>query len=61
MKPDEIVVPGVMYAGLFDPAAAPGPDIAVNYAVWNRIYHGVPDGYRLPDLPVATLRLPGTG
>lgn len=61
MKPDEQVVPGAMFAGLFDPDAAPGPDLAVNYEVWNRIYHALPEGYKLPDLPVAMLRLPGAG
>ncbi|MFC3800630.1 hypothetical protein [Cohnella sp. GCM10012308] len=61
MTSDNILVPGALFAGLFDPAAAAGPDLDVNYEVWNRIYNAVPEGYKLPDLPVATLRLPGVG
>lgn len=50
-------VPGGLYADLFDPSAT-GPDRAVSYEVWNRIYNAVPEDYRLPDIPVVTLQLP---
>ncbi|MDI4646014.1 hypothetical protein [Cohnella hashimotonis] len=61
MTPDNMLVPGALFAAIFDPEAAAGPDLAVNYEVWNRIYHSVPEDYKLPDLPIVTLRLPVVG
>ncbi|CAI6032111.1 hypothetical protein [Cohnella sp. JJ-181] len=57
MNIGDLYVPGDLFSDLFEPVAS-GPSLPVNYAVWQKICQQVPDGYKLPDLPVATLTLP---
>jgi hypothetical protein len=48
-----LTVTGQLYIRLFDEAVK-GPAPEVNYEVWNRIFNGVPENYKLPDMAVIT-------
>lgn len=38
--------------------ACSNPDLTVDYAVWNRIFEGLPQDYLLPDMQVYALLPP---